>query len=375
MNDRIVPAALASLARFPWRAALRSLRERWGQDRLALAAGSLTFTTTIALVPFFTVVLALFTAFPVFGKLQGAVQAWLVQSLVPEAISRQVLGALTQFALKASRLGMVGLAVLLLTALTLVLTIDRTLNTIWRVRRARPLGQRVLVYWAVLTLGPLLLAASLSLSSYLVSASRGLVEALPGLVVVVLDLGEFVLLTAFLAALYRYVPHTPVRPSHAWAGALLAAVGIELARRLLAVYLAAVPTYSAVYGAFATVPILLVWIYVLWVVILLGAVLAAHLPRLMAGPVRTPEGPGWSFQLGLDALRVLQAARTAGEPGLTPAALAARLSVDPLDLEPVVDTLVGQGWVGRLEQDAAGHSGRLVLLVDDLGILGRPAGA
>ena len=136
---------LQNLAQFPWRSALVTLRERVNEDRLALSAGSLTFTTTIALVPFFTVVLALFTAFPMFSKLQGALQTWLVQSLVPDAIARQVLGYLTQFAGKASRLGAFGVAVLFFTALSLVLTIDRTLNGIWRVRRARPLGQRALV--------------------------------------------------------------------------------------------------------------------------------------------------------------------------------------------------------------------------------------
>ncbi len=126
------------LSRFPWRTTALTLAERIREDRLGLTASSLTFTTTIALVPFFTVVLAVFTAFPVFGKLQGALQAWLVQSLVPDAIARQVLGYLTQFSRQASRLGTVGLALLFVTALALVLTIDRTLNGIWRVKRPRP---------------------------------------------------------------------------------------------------------------------------------------------------------------------------------------------------------------------------------------------
>ena len=145
---------LAHLARFPWKSTALTLGERFREDRLGLTASSLTFTTTIALVPFFTVALAVFTAFPMFGKLQDALQAWLVQSLIPDAIARQVLGYLTQFAGKASRLGAAGLAALFFTALALVLTIDRTLNGIWRVRRPRPLAQRVLIYWAVMTLAP-----------------------------------------------------------------------------------------------------------------------------------------------------------------------------------------------------------------------------
>src|SRR5512133_2389161 len=129
---------LHELTRFPWKSTAATLRERFREDRLGLTASSLTFTTMMALVPFFTVALAVFTAFPMFGKLQAALQAWLVQSLIPDAIARQVLGYLTQFAGKASRLGVAGSAALFVTALALVLTIDRTLNGIWRVKRPRP---------------------------------------------------------------------------------------------------------------------------------------------------------------------------------------------------------------------------------------------
>lgn len=329
-----------------------------------MSAGSLTFTTTIALVPFFTVVLALFTAFPVFGKLQGAVQAWLVQSLVPDAISRQVLGYLTQFAGKASRLGALGLVLLFITALSLVLTIDRTLNGIWRVRRARPLAQRVLMYWAVITLGPLLLAASLSVSSYLISASRGVVTNVPGALRVLLDVGEFLLLAGSLAALYRYVPNTPVRRTHAWVGGVFAALGIEIARRVLAAYISAVPAYSAVYGAFATVPILLVWIYLGWLVILLGAVLVAYLPSLMTGMGRRDTGQGWQFELALDTVRALAQARDTSRRGLSAAELTRLLQVTDLQLEPVLQTLVTLDWVGRLEEAADGEASRFVMLAD-----------
>ena len=191
---------LDDLARFPWLSTAQTLRERFREDRLGLTASSLTFTTTIALVPFFTVALALFTAFPLFDKLQANLQAWLVQSLVPDAISRQVLRYLTQFAGKASQLGVVGLGALVVSALALVFTIDRTLNGIWRVRRPRPLAQRVLIYWAAITLGPLLLAASLSTTSYVLSASRGLVRTLPGTVGFLINAAEFLLLALALSA-------------------------------------------------------------------------------------------------------------------------------------------------------------------------------
>src|SRR6478609_8937503 len=194
----------ADLARFPRVPTAQMLRERFREDRLGLSASSLTFTTTIALVPFFTVALAIFTAFPMIGKLQANLQSWLVQSLVPDAISRQVLGYLTQFAGKASRLGGLGFAALVVSAIALVLTIDRTLNSIWRVRRPRPFGQRILIYWAVITLGPVLLAASLASTSYLASAGRGIVSALPHLVALLLNVLQFAALAAAYAALYRY---------------------------------------------------------------------------------------------------------------------------------------------------------------------------
>src|SRR6185436_14956587 len=107
---------IAGLSRFPWRTTALTLRERFREDRLGVSASSLTFTTMIALVPFFTVALAVFTAFPMFGKLQSSLQGWLVQSLVPDAIARQVLGYVTQFAGRASRLGVAGLAALMVTA-------------------------------------------------------------------------------------------------------------------------------------------------------------------------------------------------------------------------------------------------------------------
>lgn len=359
-----IPQLLADLSHFPWWPTALTLRERFREDRLGLTASSLTFTTTIALVPFFTVALAVFTAFPMFNQLQSNLEAWLVQSLVPQSIARQVLGYLTQFAGRASRLGTAGLAILLVAALALVLTIDRTLNGIWRVRRPRSFGQRVMIYWAVLTLGPLLLAGSLTLTSYAISASRGVVGAIPGAVQLLLNITEFTLLVLGLSALYRFVPNTRVRRTHALAGGLFAAVGFEIAKRVLAWYIAKVPTYSVVYGAFATVPILLVWIYTAWVVVLLGAVVAAYLPSLLAGAKRRASAHGWAFQLALEALQQLHRARQTAKHGLSSAQLADAMQVDPLQLEPVLDVLVQLDWVARLEEVSETADTRYVLLAE-----------
>ena len=371
MTDTATTAGLArierllnDLRRFPWRNTAVTLRERFREDRLGLTASSLTFTTTIALVPLVTVVLAVFTAFPMFARFQGVLQQWLIESLIPDSIARQVLGYLTQFAGKASKLGGAGLAVLFMTALALILTIDRTLNSIWRVRQPRPLGQRVLVYWAVMTLGPLLLAVSLSITSYALSASKGLVGVMPGGLQLLLDSLQFILLAAGMAALYRYVPNTRVHWGHAWAGGLFVSAGFELAKRVLVFYLGKVPTYSVVYGAFATVPILLVWIYVAWVIVLLGAVIAAYLPSLLSGVQRRTRAHGWQFLLALECLQQLARARLTEDKGYDIARLGALLQVDTLQLEPVLETLLALDWVGQLQEERGAAPARLVLLVD-----------
>ena len=353
-----------TLSHFPWRTTAQTLHERFREDRLGLTASSLTFTTILALVPFVTVALAVFSAFPMFAQLQGGLQRWLVDSLIPDSIARQVLGYLTQFSSKASRLGVAGLSVLLVTALMLFLTIDRTLNAIWRVRKPRPLGQRVLVYWAGLTLGPLVLALSLATTSYVISSSRGLTRSLPGGVQILFDTQELLLLAGGMAAAYHTIPNTRVRWAHAWVGGLFVALGIELGKKLLGYYLTQVPTYSAIYGAFATVPILLVWLYLAWVIVLLGAVVTAYLPSLLAGVARRSGGPGWAFQLALEVLAQLQAAQRAGAHGLAVTDLARKLQLAPLQLVPVLETLQALDWIGLLQEPQDDAPARYVLLAD-----------
>ncbi len=352
-----------TLRRWPWLETLRVLAHRFKDDRLGLTAGSLTFTTLIALVPLVTVMLAAFTVFPMFAGFERALQDYFLKNLVPDGIARPVLRALTDFASKARGMGTLGLALLVATALALLLTIDRTLNGIWRVRKPRSLGQRVLVYWAALTLGPLALGMSLTATSYAVSASRGWVAALPGGVSLLIDLLQFGVLALAAAGLYHYVPNTAVRWRHATAGGVFVAAAFELAKALLAWYLESVPTYSAVYGTFAAVPILLLWVYLVWVIVLLGAVVAAYAPSLSMRVGLRPAVPGWRFELALAALAKLHVAREGPARGLTLPALADALRTDPLQLEPLLDLLARLDWVQRLDE-GDGQPPRHVLLVD-----------
>jgi len=309
--------------------------------------------------------LAIFTAFPIFAKVQDQLQRWLIDSLVPESISRQVLGSLTQFSKKANRLGLVGLVAVVMTSLALLVTIDRTLGQIWRVNRQRPWAQRVLIYWAGLTLGPLFLGGSLAISSYLFTGYLSdYANWLPVTVRSLLDVVEFGLLAVTVTGLYYYLPNTRVDWRHALMGGVAVALGLELAKNLLAIYLAQMPTYSAIYGAFSAVPILLVWIYVAWVVVLLGAVLTASLPEIGRQAKRQVDGPGWSFRLALEVLKLLSDARVNSPQGLRLNDMASQLHIEHRHAIRVVDALNELGWIGRIEQVNAKAESSWVLLID-----------
>lgn len=342
--------SIEALRTWPWYDTLRTLQQRFREDRLGQTAGSLTFTTVLALVPLFTVALALFAAFPMFARLQVALQQYFLQTLVPDSIAKPVLSALTVFSGKAKGLGATGLGFLVASALALMLTIERTLNGIWRVRKPRPLAQRVLINWAALTLGPVLLGFSLSLSTHAISASSGFAEQLPGGIAMVLGLVQFVALAVAMAGLYFYVPNTHVHWRHALAGGVFVALGFDLARRGLAWYVGAVPAISLIYGAFVTLPLLLLWVYLSWVIVLLGAVIAAYAPSLRMRVVRHGDDAGQGFALAVSLLRLLDQARHTPRRGLSTAEFAAMLRADPLQIDPNLELLMHLGWVGRIDE-------------------------
>ncbi len=347
------------------------LRARFREERLGVSAGSLTFTSVISMVPLITVALAIFSAFPMFASFQTSLQAYFVENLIPDSIAKPVMQTLTQFSSKANRLGTVGLIVLGITALSLMLTIDRTLNSIWHVRQPRPLAQKVLIYWATLTLGPLMLGISLSFTSYALTASRGWVGAAPWGVHLLMESLEFTLFALAIAGLFRFVPNTFVRWRHALAGGVFVAIGFDLAKRLMGWYLSKVTTYAAIYGAFAMAPIFLIWLYLSWSIVLAGAVLVASAPSLGGQVLRDASRVGGRFALALVLLRHLASSRMGATRGLRMSELVEVSGVEPVHVEPVLEGLMALDWVGLLQEQERGEP-RHVLLIDPARTAVRP---
>ncbi|RZT97769.1 YihY family inner membrane protein [Rivibacter subsaxonicus] len=252
------------------------------QERLPQVAGSLSFATLLSIVPFLAVSFALFTRFPVFGRFETALEEHLLKGLLPAEIARTVLRYLQQFAANAGHLGLVGSLLLLAAAVALLMTIENALNQIWAVKKARPFHRRVGLYLLMLAVGPPALALSLWATSYVLVASMGWVGPLPPSASFVLNLGPVALSWVGLYCLFRYVPNTRVRRRDAIVGGLLASVALELGKRGFAAYLLKIPTYKAVYGAFAVFPLFLLWLYFSWLVTLTAALIAANLARASA---------------------------------------------------------------------------------------------
>jgi membrane protein len=227
----------------------------------------------------------------------------------------------------------------------------------------------MLLYWTTITLGPLLMGASLVMMSQFLAVSRGAVPDLVGDLRGLFSVLEFFLLAWAVSALYRFVPYTQVRWGHALVGGVWVAAATEVARKVLVYYFGLMPTYSVVYGAFATVPILLVWIYLAWAIVLIGAVLVANLPSLLAGVSRDGRSVGWRFQLALEVLQRLQLARSTEAHGASLSTLCQDLALDPLQLEEVLATLVDLDWIARLSESVDARQShvqeaRYVMLAD-----------
>src|ERR1700674_228822 len=292
---------------------LRYVGRRTQQDRCAQVAASLTFTTLLALIPLVTIAVTMISAFPVFTRFVDQMKIFLLQNMVPATASKIITDYMQQFSANAAQLTALGVASLAVTAIALMFTIDSAFNAIWKVRRLRPWLQRFLIYWAMLTLGPVLIGVSLTVTYYLIGFSQGWVGVFPFAESTLLRVVPVLLTTVAFSLLYLTVPNRFVPRRHALIGGFAAALAFELMKRSFAAYVASVPTYKLVYGAFASFPIFLLWIYCCWLIILLGAVVTASLSHWQSGRWQLDQSPEQDYYDALRLLKVLYEAHGNGE--------------------------------------------------------------
>jgi len=358
---------MQGLSRTQLRDLFRFAVKRLSDDRLPQVAGSLTFTTILSLVPLLTIALAIFTAFPLFSTFRSALEAYFVQNLMPKGVANTILGYLNQFSSKSARLSAVGGVALILTSVLTMATIDRVFNQIWRVKKSRPLLQRILVYWAIITLGPLLIGVSISVTSYLYSATNGVVTSVPFIGASFYTLISVLLTTSAFTLLYIAVPNQWVDWRDAVWGGLLAGVAVEIAKRLFASYVMKFPTYTMVYGAVAALPIFLLWIYMLWMITLVGALLTAALPIVRYERWWHVASPGSEFVDAMKVLKILHEARANGESATVDVAiLRAHTHMGLEELQNLLQRMLDAGWVGSLKSEAPKKSAWNKRLVDGL---------
>lgn len=249
-------------------------------DNLLQVAASLAFATILAIVPLLAVTLSLMTAFPIFSQFEQSLQLFLREQLMPEQFSTTVMQYLDQFVDKAKSLSTIGGVFLLVTAILVIMSIDDALNSIWHVKRQRPLSQRLLIYWAVLSLGPIILGASLWASSSMFQQALAIDSSniISPRQVLSAWLPLLISLTG-CTLLYLTVPNCKVRFTQALAGALICSLLFLAIKWGLGVYLSQFPTYAVIYGAFSVLPAFLLWVYLSWLAFLVGALVAANMPK------------------------------------------------------------------------------------------------
>jgi membrane protein len=346
-------AVLQTLRELRWsriRDLISYAMRRLNEESLPQVAGSLTFTTSLALVPILTIALAIFTTFPLFNTFRTSLEAYFIKSLMPRDIALTILGYLNTFAAKATGLSAIGAVALIVTSITTLGMIDRVFNHIWRVKNSRPLTQRVLVYWAIVTLGPLLIGVSITVTSYLFTATTGVVARVPFVGAVFFTMLSVGLTMGAFTLLYTAVPNRYVDWHDAAWGGLVAAIAFEIAKRFFALFVSQAPTYTVVYGAVAALPIFLVWIYVCWLITLVGAVITAALPIVRYERWWHVATPASAFVDAMAVLGVLFAARSVGASAAVDGTMMreqTRMGFE--ETEALLNRMHDAGWVGRIK--------------------------
>ncbi|WP_261595195.1 virulence factor BrkB family protein [Pseudoalteromonas holothuriae] len=251
------------------------------EDQITINAGYLAYVTLLSLVPLIAVGVAIFSAFPGFEDTRLAIENFIFNNFVPTSTD-SIKSHMSAFTGNANQMTAVGIGFLAGIALLLIRNVDAALNRIWRIQKKRPLMISFAIYWMVLTLGPVLLGASIGVTSYIVSLVSFADQGIPGFSGFLLKLLPYAISMIGFIMLYTLVPNTRVSFRAAVPGALFAAMLFELSKKGFAAYISHFPSYEVIYGALATVPILFVWVYLSWIVVLLGAeftvCLGEHVP-------------------------------------------------------------------------------------------------
>jgi membrane protein len=263
----------------PWRHYLsffHYLFRRIKQEQLQVVAGYLSYVSLMSLVPLMVVALSIATAFPIFAEIHHSVQQFVYDNFVPTA-SDVVQQYLSSFVDNASKMSAVAISFVFVVALLLISAIDKIFNNIWKVTKKRRVITSFSMYWMILTLGPLLVGASIAITSYIVSlVSLGIDDSF-GITNLFFRLLPLFSSMAAFVLLYMLVPNTNVPFKFAFSGALFAAILFEFAKKIFVIYLTAFPSYQAIYGALAIVPILFLWVYLSWLIVLAGALITVSL--------------------------------------------------------------------------------------------------
>ena len=260
-----------------WKTFCTVFWQRFNQNKLAQAAGYLTYSTMLAIVPLIMVVFSIFSAFPVFNEVTGALKEFIFTNFAPSA-SDMVGQYIDEFVNNSKKMSAVGIISLIVVALMLINSIDRTLNSIWQDTGTRPIFTSFAIYWLILTLGPLLVGVSIAASTYVKAMFESAASFSFGLKL--LSFVPFLSTWFIFTMIYMVVPNKKVSIKHSAAGALIAAVFFTLGKQAFAWYIMTFPSYQLIYGAMATLPIMLLWIQLSWTVVLLGAQLAAVLAEV-----------------------------------------------------------------------------------------------
>ena len=290
-----------------------SLRQFYEQHGLQIAA-SLAYTTLLALVPLLTVMFTFLRGQPVFESMGATLQAYIFNNFVP-AFGQNILEYINTFTQKASELTITGLLMLFVVALMMMATIDDALNSIWHVRNRRTFIARFLVYWAILTMGPLLVGVSLISTSYLLSLPViSYVDTSLAVKQTLLAWLPFITTSMAFSFLYILVPNCFVLSRYAVVGGVVAAIMFELAKYGFGIYIRTIPGFQTIYGALAVMPIFLIWIYTSWVVVLLGAHISFCLSAFRLSSEKLGrKSQDWSFDEVYQIIYLLWLAQKEGK--------------------------------------------------------------